>query len=530
VSARSRPAQAFGEIMEKRGFIMDKWEGRFCFSSDRLDEFTLQAYDYVISHIPPIVLELVNKTRHSESIDTIDHKDPVVHQVFNKLTNEQKRVVTGIIGNGGKGFNFSEMGMGKTIMSICLSIYYGGNQVIVCPASLVQNWIDEYKRFTGLHNIVSYDTKQGRIPNGILVSSYSKLKSLRTSKRNNLLVILDESHNIKNRAAIRSKAAIHVCARAKYIICLSGTPMSKPSDLFTQCRVLYPEVFRFFTKYPQPASVTTLNNTNLFLFGDRYCDPTRVYTGYNRYAYQYNGSTFPWELHSIISSFTWRITKRVMSIQLPPKHRRQINVGVCPTQLQQQLTEVKQIRDKYGTRPGNTALTNILHATSQIKLPFIIQYIERLVANGDVKKHKHLLFAHFKKTINAVQSCLEQLGIKHIIITGETSVAKRQTLVNVFQSDHSYRVALLSISAAGVGLNLFSASRVVFMELIWNDKDMIQAEDRAHRKGQTSVVVVTYLSLPQSIDELIWQSIVKKQNIASIVVDNAPKLLNIQLS
>ena len=63
-------------------------------------------------------------------------------------------------------------------------------------------------------------------------------------------------------------------------------------------------------------------------------------------------------------------------------------------------------------------------------------------------------------------------------------------------------VALLSITAAGVAVTLTSASRVLFAELFWTPSLLIQAEDRAHRIGQTDAVKVKYLILQGGLDEV----------------------------
>ena len=99
---------------------------------------------------------------------------------------------------------------------------------------------------------------------------------------------------------------------------------------------------------------------------------------------------------------------------------------------------------------------------------------------------------------------------------------KRAALVARFQTDPRVTYAVLSIKAAGTGLNLFAGNTVVFVELLWNVKDMLQSEDRAHRLGQTKPVTVYYLLINNSVDSLMWQSLNSQVKNMSLVVDNKP--------
>ena len=73
-------------------------------------------------------------------------------------------------------------------------------------------------------------------------------------------------------------------------------------------------------------------------------------------------------------------------------------------------------------------------------------------------------------------------------IDGKTSQERRPEIVRQFQEDPTIRVAVLSLTACGVGLTLTAASHVIFAELYWVPGIMMQAEDRAHRIGQKSTV------------------------------------------
>ncbi|CAN0495474.1 unnamed protein product, partial [Ectocarpus sp. 12 AP-2014] len=95
----------------------------------------------------------------------------------------------------------------------------------------------------------------------------------------------------------------------------------------------------------------------------------------------------------------------------------------------------------------------------------------------------------------------------------------RQDLVDTFQSNPSVRVALLGLTAAGIGITLTAASRVVFAELYWTPAQLLQAEDRCHRIGQATVVKVQYLVAKGSLDDALWPLIQEKIKLLGEMVE-----------
>ena len=91
----------------------------------------------------------------------------------------------------------------------------------------------------------------------------------------------------------------------------------------------------------------------------------------------------------------------------------------------------------------------------------------------------------------------------------------RKHLCDAFQCDDNVRVALLSITAANAGLTLTAAQLVVFAELFWNPGILTQAEDRAHRIGQTDSVTVRYLVAKCTADDELWPMIQISAQIGS---------------
>lgn len=105
------------------------------------------------------------------------------------------------------------------------------------------------------------------------------------------------------------------------------------------------------------------------------------------------------------------------------------------------------------------------------------------------------------------------MEIGYIKIDGKTNSNRRKDLVNNFQNNTNCLVAILSITAANAGITLTAAQLVVFAELFWNPGILCQAEDRVHRIGQDSNVVIQYLVAKQTADDHLWSLIQRKINI-----------------
>merc|ERR1719362_1453213 len=125
--------------------------------------------------------------------------------------------------------------------------------------------------------------------------------------------------------------------------------------------------------------------------------------------------------------------------------------------------------------------------------------------------------------MNTIANTLDEAKVHFIRIDGGTGSSQRKYLGDAFQTDDNVRVALLSITAANSGITLTAASLVIFAELFWNPGVLTQAEDRAHRIGQTEAVRVHYLVARDTADDVMWPIIQKKLyvlNEAGLSKDN----------
>ena len=150
--------------------------------------------------------------------------------------------------------------------------------------------------------------------------------------------------------------------------------------------------------------------------------------------------------------------------------------------------------------------------TASGKTETLFELLDPLIADGQ----KVLVFSQFVQMLQLLEKECQILRIKTHILTGQTK--DRQSVVNAFQSDTGAGVFLLSLRAAGTGLNLTNASYVVLYDPWWNPAVEAQAIDRSHRIGQTHTVNAYRLIAPGTVEEKIWElQQSKAQTIADVL-------------
>ncbi|KAI9745132.1 MAG: hypothetical protein M1818_001410 [Claussenomyces sp. TS43310] len=134
------------------------------------------------------------------------------------------------------------------------------------------------------------------------------------------------------------------------------------------------------------------------------------------------------------------------------------------------------------------------------KVDVLVQLLKRYKANGD----RVLVFSQFTLVLDILESVLQTALIQYMRFDGTTKVNERQTLIDNFRDDTSITTFLLSTGAGGTGINLMFANKVIIFDSSFNPQDDIQAENRAHRVGQTKEVEVVRLVTKGTIEEQIY--------------------------
>lgn len=131
----------------------------------------------------------------------------------------------------------------------------------------------------------------------------------------------------------------------------------------------------------------------------------------------------------------------------------------------------------------------------------LCQLLTDFKANGD----RVLIFSQFTMVMNILELVMESLRMKFFRLDGSTDINDRQTMIDEFYEDTNVTVFMLSTKAGGAGINLACANKVIIFDSSFNPQDDIQAENRAHRVGQTRDVEVIRLVTKGTIEEHIYR-------------------------
>jgi len=416
-----------------------------------------------------------------------------------------------------------EMGLGKTIQAIgILNLTENLKSVLVIvPASLKLNWKKEIEKWLVPNLTIGVATSKDGIPRtDIVIINYDILKKYKERLLKSWdVVIIDECHYIKNAKTQRSKLVLEIGSLADQRILLTGTPIvNRPKELWNIVSFLAPEKFN-----------------NFWGFHKYYCD-----AHHNGYGYDFDGAKNLDELQILLRQLIMvRRLKKDILIELPAKLRQIIEIPLngfasvvrneremrlqseeVVEEMKRKLEELKENKDDFDPAAYDEAVKELKsersyafaeiakarHETALAKVPVVIDYIKEVLENDK----KVVVFAHHRDVIEAIQ---ESLGSKAVILYGGMNEIKKEESVTRFQNDENVKVFVGSIQAAGVGITLTAASHVIFAELDWVPGNLSQAEDRCHRIGQTDSVLVQHIVLEDSIDSLLAQTIVEKQEV-----------------
>uniref|UniRef100_A0A915J9P0 SWI/SNF-related matrix-associated actin-dependent regulator of chromatin subfamily A-like protein 1 n=1 Tax=Romanomermis culicivorax TaxID=13658 RepID=A0A915J9P0_ROMCU len=500
------PLQSYKEFKEKVGKLSDKMTIKF------LPNMVLTAFSAVINQQIDSTTAINNAKIPNYDLRTID---PALRT---SLFPFQLEAVNFAISKGGRVLIADDMGMGKTLEALGVASYYRKEWplLIIAPAAVRQTWINALKQFLSPSHlphekIFSPNTGAEVEPclsrvkdNGVLVVSYDTLKSkiLSFAECNFGVVIADESHCIKDHKSERFKAVKAILKNSTRIILLSGTPaLSRPVELFTQLQCINRAIFKDYEEFVY-----------------RYCDGKmmeikKVKGGQAITVLDSSGASNLEELEILLRETVMirRLKDDVLN-QLLPKERHVVVLEKSLINLdtkEMQTVRSKFLNEKVTGAKKHGILLQFYNETAQVKLRAVVEHVKAMVA----KDRKIVIFAHHQLVLDTLHTELSLNSASLIRIDGHTSSSNRQELCDKFQTNDRIKVALLSITAAGVGLTLTAANLVIFAELFWNPGILLQAEDRVHRVGQESNVEIQYLIAKGTADDSMWELVKHKLQI-----------------
>lgn len=403
-----------------------------------------------------------------------------------------------------------EMGLGKTLQVISLITDRKqsgkGPALVIAPVSLLENWRREFLKFTeGMNVFVHHGQHRTGLYTDLLaydvvVISYntavSDLSLLKMIKWDSL--VIDEAQNIKNPSAIRTKAIKELPRETA--IAVTGTPFENHlTDIWSIMDFVLPGYLGKLSVFNQ-------------LFTDDIDGAERL-----------EPLITPFMIRRKVSEVAQDLPERIdipQALMLSADEtlwyedvRDQI---LCEYDGKKATLPMLQKLRMFCTHPSllEDDLPLEPHKGS-VKYERLCEILEEIVLLGE----KVILFTSYNRMFDILsQDIPKRFGIRVFAINGATPTEERQPIIDKFSAVNGSALLVLNPRAAGAGLNITAASRVIHYNLEWNPALEDQASARAYRRGQTKTVFVYRLFYRNTVEEIINERIEKKREMFGAAV------------
>lgn len=424
-----------------------------------------------------------------------------------------------------------EMGLGKTIQSISLITYLievkrqPGPYLVIVPLSTMTNWNNEFDKWAPSVKKICYKgvpnvrkSFHSQIRSGdfqVLLTTFEYIIKDRPllSKIKWVHMIIDEGHRMKNTQS-KLSYTLTTYYTSQYRLILTGTPLQNNlPELWALLNFVLPKIFN---------SVKT--------FDEWFNTPFANTGGQEKISLTEEESLLVIRrLHKVLRPFLLRRLKKDVEKDLPDKVEKVIKckMSALQTKLYDQMLEHKTLLVGESAKTGLRGLNNrIMQLRKICNHPFVFDEVENMVnpsrTNNDylwrvagkfelldrvlpkfkATGHRVLMFFQMTQVMNIMEDFLRFRGMKYLRLDGATKADDRTQLLTVFNApDSPYFAFLLSTRAGGLGLNLQTADTVIIYDTDWNPHQDLQAQDRAHRIGQTKEVRILRLITQDSVEE-----------------------------
>ncbi len=437
-----------------------------------------------------------------------------------------------------------EPGLGKTIQALGLANTLLSDAkpvvrlLVVGPKIALWNWRREAEKWLVRPHRIALWTSKSQPDADVVIVNYDVISrpavaaALRAQTWD--IAVFDEAHALKNEKAARTKAClgskkekIEAIPAARRLF-LTGTPiLNRPVELYPILHAM---------RIPEAA---------LYIdYAMRYCEGRHT-----SYGYDASGASNLDELQAVLREKVMvRRLKADVLTELPAKRYAVVELEADTADLRRAVVaevaakaasdeQEKRLRAavaaarrggnpaalkvaidrlSHGMRVAFTEMSRLRHATAVAKVPQVIEHVSALLDGSD---ESVLVMAHHADVIAGIVAGLAEAGHEAAVITGDTSDADRQRAQDDVQARRK-RVFVGSMRACGVAITLTAASTVVFGEQDWTPGIMQQAEDRAHRIGQDSSVLVQHLVVDGSIDASMAKAVSSKGGVISAALDD----------
>ena len=421
-----------------------------------------------------------------------------------------------------------DMGLGKTLQVLTLLAHEKSSTptLLVAPMSVVGNWQREAAKFTPVLRVLVHhgparskgeELDRAIAEHDLIVTTYALMAKDREqlAEQTWRRVVLDEAQHIKNSGTVQAKAALAIPADHK--LALTGTPVENRLD-----------ELRSILDFANPGMLGRPSD-----FRKRFSVPIERENDENAVS----------RLRAITSPFILRRVKTDPTVisDLPEKNEMTVRANLTAEQaalykavvdeMMAQIADAKGMKRKGAVLSALTRLKQVCNHPAHFlsdgspvlkrgqhrsgKIGLVEDMLDSILGDNE----KALLFTQFREFGELVAPYFaERFGTEVPFLHGGVSKAKRDEMVEKFQSDDGPPIMMLSLKAGGTGLNLTAANHVVHLDRWWNPAVENQATDRAFRIGQRKNVEVRKLLCVGTVEERIDSMLVSKQDLANLAV------------
>jgi hypothetical protein len=433
-----------------------------------------------------------------------------------------------------------EPGLGKTAESVlAASVADAYPLLAVVPNVVKMNWAREVERWTPQRRatVIHGDGEAVDAFADIFIVNYeildrhlSWLSSLGLKG-----MVVDEAHFIKNLTSQRSQNVLALAARIReqvrnpLLLALTGTPLINDVEDFDA-------IWRFLGwtngEKPGPLLMEKLDETGLTPADKAFYPEARdavISMGIVRRKKKDVAADLPDKLIADLPvelddefGRSIRQAERELGERLAGKYRRIIDArgdrGLAPGEVDEDIVRLVAHNELEESKAAGTGAENVFtmvrkigQAKAQLAADYTVQ-LQRSVG-------KVVFFAKHIDVMDQAEAHFAAAGLKTVSLRGDQATIARQQAIDAFNNDPAVGVAVCSLTAAGVGVNMQASSNVVLAELSWTAAEQTQAIDRVHRIGQDEPVTAWRIIAAHTIDTKIAELIDSKQGLAARALD-----------
>ncbi len=423
-----------------------------------------------------------------------------------------------------------DMGLGKTLQVITALLKFKENGfienekvLVIAPTGLLSNWQAEIEKFAPtlryiVHHGASRKIKIGEDYDVMLTSYGVARRDAETLKKMKwYALVTDEAQNIKNPETAQTKAVKSITAHT--YIAMSGTPVeNRLSELWSIMDFCNKGFLGSAKDFNENFSIPVQNLNDMhvaeklktisapFLMRRLKSDKTIISDLPDKIEMDCYG-TLAKEQAGLYEKTLQKAMEDIEGITKSDQKSLFVRQGL----VLQMILALKQICN----HPTQYLKNNVMDASMSGKLEMLFDKLESIVAANE----KVLIFTQFAEMGKLLKYFIkERFKEEPLFYHGGCSLKQRKEMVDGFQNDRADKIFILSLKAAGTGLNLTAANHVIHYDLWWNPAVEAQATDRAYRIGQKSNVMVHRFITKGTFEEKINEMIQNKKNLANMTV------------